>query len=467
MNTIVFTIGSFGSKIISLLLNNLYTKHISPPDLFTKSMLETLAIFLIPVYTFAVTEAVIRFGLDRNYDKKQVFSTAAVISLAGLIPMVITVPFIPMLPFFRMVNGYMPMLMVYITTSSLRALCSQFVRAQGKVKLFALDGMLTTFMLLIFNIIFISHLGMGVRGFMLSTILSDLCSSVFLFVTASLKDYFAFRWASYRLGVYMMRFSVPLVPTIVMWTFTGFSDQIFIGNMHSKRVFIGEDAAGIYAAASKIPNLISMLSTIFMQAWNMSAISENESDDRNSFYEKVYTAYESALFIGGAGLILLVKPVSAILINYSVYPEYKTAFIYTPLLIAASVYTCLDLFLASIYTATKHTKNAFITILFVCLSNIILNLIMIPFAGMQGAAAATFLSYLICFWIRMIDARRFVPFKFSVIKNALNTSLLLVMCAMTIMHPPYCFIYNTVITASICILNAEPIIQMLKRLLKR
>ena len=152
MNTIVFTIGSFGSKIISLLLNNLYTKHISPPDLFTKSMLETLAIFLIPVYTFAVTEAVIRFGLDRNYDKKQVFSTAAVISLAGLIPMVITVPFIPMLPFFRMVNGYMPMLMVYITTSSLRALCSQFVRAQGKVKLFALDGMLTTFMLLIFNI---------------------------------------------------------------------------------------------------------------------------------------------------------------------------------------------------------------------------------------------------------------------------------------------------------------------------
>ncbi|WP_028508924.1 hypothetical protein [Ruminococcus sp. NK3A76] len=72
INTVVFTLGSFGSKIISLLLNNLYTKHISPNDMFKKSMLETLALFLIPVFTFAITESVIRFGLDKHYNKSVV-----------------------------------------------------------------------------------------------------------------------------------------------------------------------------------------------------------------------------------------------------------------------------------------------------------------------------------------------------------------------------------------------------------
>jgi len=467
MNTIVFTIGSFGSKIISLLLNNLYTKNISPTGLFAKSMLETLALFLTPVFTFAITESVIRFGLDKSYDKAQVFSTAAVLNFLGLIPMVLVVPFVPALPFFKSVRGYMLLLCIYITTSSIRALCSQFVRAREKVRLFAFDGMLTTFLLLIFNLVFITHFHMGVRGFMISTILSDSCSSVFLFLAAGLKEFFSLKLASLRLAVNMLRFSVPLVPTIVMWTFTGFSDQIFIGNMHSDKVFIGEDAAGIYSAASKIPNLISMLSTIFMQAWNMSAISENEARDRDSFYEKVYSAYQSALFIGGAGLLLFIKPVSAILINYSVYPEYSTAYTYTPLLIAAAVYTCLDLFLASIYTATKHTTNAFLTIAAVCVSNIILNLIFIPLFGMQGAAAATFMSYLICFWIRMFDARRFVPFKFSVPKNIINTALMLMICVLSICEPRLYMLWCIVITALITLLNYKPIWAMAKRLIRK
>ena len=465
MNTIVFTIGSFGSKIISLMLNNLYTKNISPPELFTKSMLETLSLFLVPVFTFSITESIIRFGLDKNYDKKTVFSTGAVLNFIGLLPMVLIVPFIPALPFFKSVRGYMLLLMIYITTSSIRALCSQFVRAREMVKLFAFDGMLTTFMLLLFNLLFISHFGMGVRGFMLSTILSDLFSACFLFISARLKDFFSLKYFSREIAVYMLRFSIPLVPTIVMWTFTGFSDQIFIGNMHSKKVFIGEGAAGIYSAASKIPNLISMLSTIFMQAWNMSAISENEAGDRNVFYEKVYSAYESVLFIGAAGLILFIKPVTAILINYSVYPEYSTAYRYTPLLIAAAVYTCLDLFLASIYTATKHTKNAFLTIVFVSISNIFLNLLFIPIWGMHGAATATFLSYLLCFWIRIADARRFVPFKFHAVKNIANTALLLMMCAFTIFRPRFYIVLCLLTAAVITLINFRPLLIMIKRLL--
>ena len=467
LNTLIFTIGNFGSKIISLLLNNLYTKHISPSELFTKSMLETLALFLIPVFSFSITEAVIRYGLDKRYSKKEVFTTASTLNFFGFLPMVLIVPFISLIPYFKSINGYTVLLMIYIFTSSLRALCSQFVRARGMVKLFSLDGILATFSLLIFNLIFISRMGMGVRGFMISVILSDSCSALFLFLSAGLKKFYSPKYFNKKLGKSMLKFTIPLIPTTVMWTFTGFSDQIFIGNMKSDKLFLGEDAAGIYAAASKIPNLISMLSTIFFQSWNMSAITENDSADRNIFYSKVYSAYESILFIGSAGLLLFVKPISAILINYSVYPEYRTAYIYTPLLIAAAVFTCFDLFLASIHTATKHTVNARISIFIVCVLNIILNLKLIPLIGIQGAALATFICYLVCYWIRIIDARYYVPFKFSVSRNIYNTVLFLLMCSLVIFKVRFCIVWEIIIALFIFIKNYRPLLTMCRKLLRR
>ena len=457
LNTVILTIGSFGSKIISLLLNNLYTKHIAPPQLYTKTLLETLALFLIPVFTLSLREAVIRYGLDKNYDKTEIFTTSSVMTFMGLVPMVVVVPLIHFIPLFSSLESYTVLLIVYIFTSSVRAQCSQFVRAKEQLRLFAFDGIFTTLLLLIFNIIFISNMGLGVRGFMLSTILSDLCSSVFLFFTAKLRQFLRADAFSLELGKVMLRFCIPLIPTTVMWTFTGFSDQLFIGGMR------GDDDAGIYAAATKIPNLISMLSTIFFQAWNMSAITENESKDRNIFYEKVYGAYESVLFIGAAGLILFVKPISAILINYSVYPEYRGAYLFTPLLIAAAVFTCLDLFLASIYTATQHTKNAFITILAVCISNIILNAVLIPIFGIQGAALATFISYFLCFVIRMFDARRFVPFKFRPLLSTAGTLLVLAMCLLTELHPRSYLIAQLLITAAVCVIFARPLMPLVAR----
>ena len=466
-NTVIFTIGNFGAKFFSLFLNNLYTKHINPSGLYAKDLLEHLVGFILPIFTFSLTEAVIRYGLDNKYDKKEIFTTAGGITLFGFLLMLPVIPFLHMIPILSPITGYSALLFIYVCTSALRALCAHFVRARNMVTLFSLDGMLTTMTLFIFNIVFISHLGLGVKGFMISTILSDTCSIIFLFISARLGRFIDRSCFSRPLGKSMLRFSLPLIPTTVMWGVTGFSDELFIGNMKSNTSFLGEQAAGIYTAATKIPNIISMLSTIFLNAWNMSAIMENDSKDRNCFYSKVYEAYESILFIGSAALILLIKPVSAILINYSQYPEYKTSYLYSPLLIAAAVFTCMNLFLAGIYTATKHTKNAFFSISVVAVVNIILNLELIPPLGIQGAAFATFLSYLLCYCIRMIDARYYVPFNFSLLRTALNTILLLLMCIPVIFEFRGCIVWEIILTAAVTALNYNSLVTAAKKLLNR
>ena len=183
MNTFIFAVGNFGSKILVYLLSYLYSKYLSPSDSSTKELLEITANFLLPIFTLSITEAIIRYGLDNNYDKREVFTSATCLCGLGLISMLV---FSPLFHFLSFVNGYTVLLLVYVCTSAFRSLCSQFVRARGLVKLFSFDGILTTLVLFLLNIVFIAHFKLGVSGFMLSVILSDFFSAVFLFVTAGL-----------------------------------------------------------------------------------------------------------------------------------------------------------------------------------------------------------------------------------------------------------------------------------------
>lgn len=463
-NTIILAVGTFGSKILSFFLTRLYTTYMPSETLGTKELIETTANFLIPVFTLAVSEAVIRFGLDRDYDNRQVFSTAIMIQVMGLFIMGLLSPFLSFIPF---VKGFTPLLAIYVIVSSFRQTCSLFVRSIGYVKLYAFDGILATVTIFIFNIIFISGLKLGLKGFFLAVIASDLFSTIFLWCIASLRKYFSIRYADRDVMHTMLRFSIPMIPTSVMWIITGFSDRLFIKYLDGPVGTTGDSAAGIYTAASKIPNLVSMVSTIFFQAWNMSAISEYGSKGIGRFYEKVYSAYQSIMYITAASLILLVKPLSSILLNDSVHPEYAQAIQYTPVLILSVLMSCFNLFLSSIYTAAQHTKNSFWTSFVSTVLNLVLNMILIPKFGVHGAVATTFISYVICYLIRIVDARRYIYFRVNHFTTFINISVLLGMSLLTIKKPNYYIICLVLLTVFVIFTNFSAVTSTLRKILSR
>ncbi len=467
MNTGIFAVGSFGSKILVILLTRLYSRYLDPASTDIKELLEPTALFLQPIFTFALQEYLIRFGLDKEYDKRQVFTTSGAITLAGMLLMALVVPILSLVPALHYIRGYTLLLVIYVTTSSLRMLCQQFVRSRDMVKLFSLDGILATLTLFLFNLLFIAVFKWGVAGFMLAVILSDLLSAIFLFVVADLGKFAHPRYFNTELGVKMMRYAAPLIPTIVMWTITSVSDRLFIENMHSDRAQLGEGSVTLYGYANRIPNLISMVSTIFFQAWNMSAITENESADRSEFYEKVYNAYEAILFIAAAGLLLVIKPVTGFLVVSSNFKIYADVYLYTPILVSAVLFMSLNQFLGSIYSATKHTKNSFWTALVACSVNLVLNFALIPEWGIQGASIATFLSYYVCFWVRIIDARYYVPFKFNAVRSLINTTLLFIMAWDIIAAPKLWVLILAGLCAVVIALNYKALLLTANKLLRR
>lgn len=463
-NTVIFAIGSFGSKILTLLLTRLYTYNLQPSDNSTKELLEITANFLIPIVTFSITDAIIRYGIDEDYNDKEVFSSACIIEFCGFIVFLALSPLIGLIPYTK---GFLWYLIGYILASSLHALFAQFARARGKVKLFAVDGIFSTLTLFSSNILLIGNFHMGVRGFMLSVMFSDALSAVCLFFIQRLWRYFSLSAVNKPMTKKMLQFSVPLIPTAVLWIITGFSDRLFIRYIHGPKETTGAAAAGIYGVSSKIPNLVSTVSTIFFQAWNMSAIMENKSSDKGKFYENIYSAYTSLMFVASGFLIAFVRILSAILIDYSQFPEYKTAYIYTPVLVIAVLFMCFNQFLSSIYQATQKTTHSFWTALITAVINIVLNYFMITAWGIMGAVIATFVSYFVCYVIRIWDARKLIRFKVGHVKFYINTCLLFIISLFQILEWQYYYPVSFALLAVLIIINFKAVILTAKKLLKR
>jgi len=458
LNTVVFAIGSFGSKLLAFLLTRLYTANLETGLFNTKEILEQCANLLIPVVSFSITDAVIRYGLDKNYQKQAVFSNAAVTLLCGAGGFLLLSP---LLLLYADIRPYVLLLIGYVLCSCFRQLSAQFARARGFVKLYAADGIFCTFALFLFNIVFIGWLKLGITGFMLANMCSDLLSGCTVWAIARHGRFFSRRYVDRELLEVMLRFSLPLIPTAILWIITGFSDRIFV------RHIVSASDAGVYGAATKIPNLLSMVSTIFYQAWNMSAIAENDSKGRSAFYTQVYEAYQAMLTLAAGCIIAFDKPLSALLISTGRDAAYESAYLYTPVLVVAVLMMCYNQFLSSIYTVTKHTKNSFWTSLAAAALNLLLNAVLIPKYGVYGAIAATFASYLVCYLIRVADTRRYIPFEIRHWRFAANLVLLFVMCRLIRTAPAFSVAGLILSLLLLVLLNVQPLMLTAKKLLHR
>ena len=73
-NTIVLTLGQLSSKLLGFLLIPLYTAILTASEYGTYDLVITTVALLTPILTMVITEAVLRFCVDKKYDKRQILT---------------------------------------------------------------------------------------------------------------------------------------------------------------------------------------------------------------------------------------------------------------------------------------------------------------------------------------------------------------------------------------------------------
>ncbi|WRS28600.1 oligosaccharide flippase family protein [Oscillospiraceae bacterium MB08-C2-2] len=423
-NTVVFALGTFSSKLLVFFLMPFYTRMLSAESYGTMDLVVNTCNLILPVVTLCMAESVIRFTLDKAYRKSEVFSAGLAVELAGYAVLILLYPLLHRV---ELISEYTLLIYLYVLTSFLRSLTSNFVRSLGFVRLFALDGMFTTITTVGFNVLFLAGFGWGVKGYVLATIASDGLSTLGLFLILKLHRFVKLGSIHKKTIREMLRYSLPLIPTALGWWITNLSDRYMVSYM------VGLEANGLYSAAYKIPTMITLVSAIFIQAWQISAFSEYEGEENVRFFSNVFRTYCTFIFMAASGLILLIRPITKILLA----PEYYSSWQYAPFLILAVSFSCLVTFLGTIYNAAKSNGMALVTTFVGAAVNIVLNVFLIPKYGATGSAFATFASYFIVFLIRAVDTQRFVKVRMAPVKIAMYLALLLLQIWVSMTEPKF------------------------------
>ena len=454
-NTAVFTVGKLLSKLLTFFMIGLYTACMTEAEFGTAELITGIANLLIPLACVGISEGIFRSAAARDGDKEAFFTNGLLVYGVGSVVFLCLIPLMLMIPRFA---DSVWLIAAYVVVANLHTVVSQYLCAIGRTKLFAGQGILNTALVIGFNILFLPVLDFGVTGYVCSTILADLATTVFLILVTRLWRAVKPRRVSKQTILTMLKFCLPLVPTTIFWWITGVSDRYMVDMMCSPEM------NGLYTAAYKIPNLLIYAIAIFDSAWKLSVSAEEDPEACAAFYSKVWRAYTTLAFLGGGCLILGSRVLAGLLFA----GDFVEAWVYIPTLTFATVFTALCTFLGSVYFTSKKTMGSMLTALVGAVLNIILNLLLIPSYGAMGASIATFASYFTVCILRLATARRLIPFKREWGRGLTNTLLLGVLTVIITVserfprHIGLMYGGAVAVYAVMLLFNARPVIELLR-----
>ena len=183
----------------------------------------------------------------------------------------------------------------FIISSNFHTLAAQYIRAKGDMTCFAVLGLINTALVIGLNIPFLAVLRLGVTGYVLSAVAADVLTTGYLVLRAKL-------WKSLKKPVKgtlsrMLKYCVPFIPTATFWWITSVSDRYMI------TVWLGNAANGIYAVAAKLPTILTVLSSVFMEAWLFSAVTERQEGEAAhlQFYASVWRTFVAGMVLKCVG----------------------------------------------------------------------------------------------------------------------------------------------------------------------
>lgn len=453
-NTFLISLGTFGSKLLTFVMVRFYTGVLTPADYGTADLIMQTANLLLPLVSLGITNGVFRFALDRKEQRRSIFTIGFYTILVGSL---ILLAALPLLSNSESLREYTLLIGVYTLASCLHSLCAQYIRAEGKTALFAVQGIINTALVIGFNITFLLVFRMGVFGYVMSVVAADGICTLFLVLREKLWKLWLPKPEG-QLWNAMLRYSIPLIPATIFWWITSVSDRYMVA------YFLGTDANGLYAVACKIPTVLTLLSTIFMEAWQFSAIQEatGNREVHIRFYTQVWSAFLAVMVMACSVIIVLCRLEIRMLSTQQYYEAWK----YIPTLSMAMVFSAFSSFMGSVYVVTEKSRLSLWTALWSALANIFLNFLLIPRIGIQGAAIATLASYVLCFAIRAVTSRRLIPFTLFTPRLIGSGLLLAIQSLLCFTANPGAPFFQMACLLLLLVLNRKPFVLTIQQLAK-
>lgn len=205
-----------------------------------------------------------------------------------------------------------------------------------------------------------------------------------------------------------LKFSLPLTPNSLIRWITDSSDRYLV------TYYLGLGSVGIYSAAYSIGWLIQLfISPIQLILYpELSKLYDEGREEDVKLYLSYSLRYFLMLTIPAVfGLAALAKPLLAILTTES----FVAGWFVIPIIAFAGLFAGVVQIIINISHLVKQTKYNFHINLLAAITNIILNVLLIPLIGIMGAAVATTISYILMLIICVYVTSKYLWFDIDLI----------------------------------------------------
>lgn len=190
----------------------------------------------------------------------------------------------------------------------------------------------------------------------------------------------AFDW---RLLKQLLVIAIPLLPNFLIYWIFNSCDKVMITNM------IGVGDAGIYSVGSKLGSCSQLIYTAFAGGWQFFAFStmkEEKQVEGNS----IIFEYLGIISFAATSFICAW---SYAIFNILFTEQYLVGYIVAPYLFLAPLLQMLFQVAANQFLVVKKTWPNMFMLILGAIVNIVINYILIPVLGIEGAAIATLMGY--------------------------------------------------------------------------
>lgn len=269
------------------------------------------------------------------------------------------------------------------------------LRWQLQPRAFAVTSILYTVVYLASSVFLVVVLQVGVAGVFWGQVIAG-GGGIALALYFARRDYgWAFNWRQCR---EMLRFSVPLVPSSVAVFIFLYIDRFVIS-----RLLTFEDL-GIFGIGYRVASVVSLLMYGFQGALTPLIYTYYAQPDTPRDLARIFRYFAAAALVVWTSLALFGPEVLTI---FTTPAYYGAVAVISPLVLAILLFN-LYIFAPGLAIAKKTGLFAAINIAGAGL-NCVLNLMLVPALGIQGAALATLTSAAAMFGLHMFWSQRYYP----------------------------------------------------------
>lgn len=388
-NTGIFALANFSSKILIFLLVPIYTRVLTTTEYGFYDLVYTTIQLFVPILTLNISEAVMRFLMKDGVSKKSVFSIAVLDIFIGSIAFALLLLVNNLFSLSDLISQYSIYIFVIFVFYTLNNFLIQFSKGIDKIGVTAISGVISTAVMLAMNVILLVVFDWGLLGFFIANVCGYVIPCIYIVSRLRLWELFEIK-IDKKLQWKMVYYALPLVLNILSWWVNNTSDRYIV------TAIVGIQASAIISVAYKIPQILSTISAIFIQSWQISAIKIQEDKSDTTFVSNMLLYYNALLLIIASGIILFVKPISNILFGISFYSAWELV----PFLIISSLFNAISGCIGAIMGAKMDTHNIAKSALVGMIANIILNIVLTFLMGPQGITISTLIASFLIFYMR-------------------------------------------------------------------